>query len=325
MIAPQLRILCLHDANSNASLLKEDLDRLGQKLWKKYGSIDLVYVNSPISLVSSSNRDGQNEAGLRVWWETQTHPLEEDHSELSPSYRGLDASLLLLRQIWMSTPFWGIFGVGQGAAVAALLTLLLPTFNESKPIPPPSFCIFLAGVSLLDERERLVDDDFPCLHVVPLSTNDNNEVEHESLIHQFGGSVRHFRRGKDLLDKDVLNDVGRFICEQRKNLFSTQSRHDIVSLQTALALTELQAADTIAQQIALDPPAALMAIIRPQDVAGWSGNKRRQPGEEGGGAPCPPVFVMNKGKRPVDQNNTSSHSGSASRAHPNREEADIEL
>ena len=39
-----LRILCLHDANSSASTLKQALTSLGDRLYQKHG-IDLVYIN----------------------------------------------------------------------------------------------------------------------------------------------------------------------------------------------------------------------------------------------------------------------------------------
>jgi hypothetical protein len=74
-------------------------------------------------------------------------------------YVGLDASLLLLRQVWTSMPFWGILAVGQAASVASFLPLM---DNLS---PQPSFCIFVEGFSLLDEDEMLVDN-LPCLHIV---------------------------------------------------------------------------------------------------------------------------------------------------------------
>ena len=82
-----------------------------------------------------------------------------------------------------------------------------------------------------------------------------------------------------------------------------------MALQTALHLAEQDAADCIAETIALNPPAALMAVIRPQAVAGWKGNRRRQPGEEGGGAPCPSEFLLHRQER-------ASAAAGASRVHP---------
>ena len=69
----------------------------------------------------------------------------------------------------------------------------------------------------------------------------------------------------------------------------------ILALQNALYNAEQDAANCIAETIALNPPAALMAVVRPQMVAGWEGNRRPQP--EGGGAPCPEEFLHRKTKK----------------------------
>jgi Serine hydrolase (FSH1) len=44
---PPLRVLCLHDENSNASLIQTDLAELARKLEKQHG-IELVYMNAPL-------------------------------------------------------------------------------------------------------------------------------------------------------------------------------------------------------------------------------------------------------------------------------------
>ena len=145
-VAPCLRILCLHDEGSNADQLSDQLEELGERLYQKH-AIDLVYINSP--LLSREITSLADESPERLWWEEQ-----EDHSCV-----GLDASLLLLRQIWNSMPFWGILAVGRGAAVGSFLHLMPVT-------PMPAFCIFVHGTTLLeDEHERLIED-LPCLHVI---------------------------------------------------------------------------------------------------------------------------------------------------------------
>jgi hypothetical protein len=146
-LSPGLRILCLHDVHSNSSKLSDRLETLGERLYEKH-AIDLVYVNSPLiaSTVTDTNAE---EAPDRVWWDAQ-----------DGKFVGLDASLLLLRQVWNSKPFWGILAVGQGAAVASFLPML--------PVDPtPSFCIFVQGETILEEEELLVD--IPCLHIVGTS------------------------------------------------------------------------------------------------------------------------------------------------------------
>jgi hypothetical protein len=72
----------------------------------------------------------------------------------------------------------------------------------------------------------------------------------------------------------------------------------VLALQNQLYLAEQEAADAVARQIAADPPKALMAVISPQNVGGWHGARRREFGEEGGGAPCPPEFLLKREKRP---------------------------
>jgi hypothetical protein len=283
---------------------------------------------------------------------------------------------MLLRQIWTSSPFWGILGAGQGAAVASMFLslLLLSSFNsddeneigvdggssalsDSCPsqnafgnkcvLTPPQFAIFCSGQSLVqidDDDNNITAGGFPVLHLVDRCST----VSQESLIRQFGGTVKHRKatcaddddnniRSRNF-DNHDLNIIGRFICEQKQRLFSSSSssshnceevsscsiRQEIVTLQTALHIAEQQASDAIAQHIAQHPPAALMAVIRPQAVvAGWQGGKRRQPGEEGGGAPCPIEFVLHRNQRSAstmptttNSSSTASDGGSASRVHP---------
>lgn len=178
-----LRILCLHDDDSHAMELSNSLEVLGERLFEKHG-IDLIYVNSP--LVSRSRQVlGPQELPNRVWWEEQAPGKtpasqsndspwkddgDDDKSEDDPNSQeaphdnandknlvGLDASLLLLKQVWNSMPFWGILAIGKGAAVGSFLPLMGLS-------PEPSFCCFVHGESLLEETEQLVD--IPCLHIV---------------------------------------------------------------------------------------------------------------------------------------------------------------
>jgi len=281
----RLRVLCLHDADSNATKLKTALDRLGQRLYERH-SIDLVYVNSALALQPSND-----ETVRRVWWEETTR----EDSDV-PQYTGLDASIMLIQQVWTSCPMQGILGVGQGAAVASIFSLL-PSIEAS-----PRFVIFCDGQTLLPETERIAPDGMETLHLI---SNEETESS-QRLIEQFGGLV-HQRPCRQSFSKDDLNVIGKFLVDQTKY----NDEQAIVALQTALHCVEQEASDKIAEQIAAEPPAALMAVIRPQAVAGWSGNKRRQPGEEGGGAPCPSEFLLKRDKRKGD--------GGASRVHPNQQ------
>jgi len=92
-----------------------------------------------------------------VWYETKSQKGEGEGEQML----GLDASLCLLQQIWTSMPFWGILGIGQGAAIGSLLSLL----PEVKP--RAKFGIFIQGEALIQEAEQLVDlDDWSCLHII---------------------------------------------------------------------------------------------------------------------------------------------------------------
>ena len=187
-----LRILCLHDANSSASSLKTALTKLGDRLYQKHG-IDLVYINSP--LCANTSRGDTD----RLWYEAhkrQGPATSEDGTELNDQMVGLDASLCLLQQIWASMPFWGILGIGQGAAIGSLLSLLPDVKPRAK------FGIFVQGEALIQEAEQLVDD-WPCLHIV-----DNDNSASGKLIQQFGGAVHSMSRD-EIYSKKVMNVLGK--------------------------------------------------------------------------------------------------------------------
>lgn len=144
--APSLRILCLHDAHSSAEELYEKMKVMDKRLFEKH-NVELVYVNSPLLDTNSIN-------GL-VWWQEE----ENDDKEETNQQRniGLDATLLHVKQVLASMPFSGLLAVGQGAALGSLLPFLVDDLE---------FCIFVNGYSLLQEEERLVDEDWPVLHIV---------------------------------------------------------------------------------------------------------------------------------------------------------------
>ena len=314
-------------------------------------AIDLVYVNAPLAVFDPRIRRGENTVGVdasssrsaaeeprRVWWhdddDMDRHAGNEDHlphrdaptpaataedddagpsSPPTPTYLGLDASLLHLQQVWTAgPPFWGLLGVGQGGAVASVLALLPTTY------PPPQCLVFCDAAQALLGRDGTGnnnDEDgsddgalskIPSLHV---------GLSHPRLAVQFPCGARCVAettpgRPGTTGNRSALNAVGRFLVERRR---VAMAGHDpgnqVLALQTALHSVQLRAAELLAAHIAEHPPAALMAVIHPQHVAGWKGNKRRQPGEEGGGAPCPSEFLLHRERR------TAATTGE-SRAHP---------
>ena len=257
-------------------------------------------------------------------------PDAEILSNQTSRYNGLDASLMLLRQIWTSCPFWGILGVGKGAAVASLFAAMLEsemlayhattTSTDTSdmlhhlPIPPnlPQFIILVSGESLLSENSAQSSSSPFILHLVDFDISPEQEL----LISQFsqGCQVEKRERIRSTKSKKFsqhdLNIIGRFICQRKKSLYSSDEddiqpllnlsnqQSKILALQTALYIAEEDAANCIAETVALNPPSALMAVIRPQMVAGWKGNRRPQP--EGGGAPCPEEFLHRKTKNAND-------------------------
>jgi tRNA G18 (ribose-2'-O)-methylase SpoU len=98
---------------------------------------------------------------------------------------------------------------------------------------------------------------------------------------------------------------------QQKNLLRSKACHDdvrVLALQYQLHLVEQKAAQLVAQEIAHRPPTALMAVISPKHVGGFTGaDRRRAPGEEGGGAPCPSEFLLHRHKRPTQDGPTRQH------------------
>ena len=106
-------------------------------------------------------------------------------------------------------PFWGVIGVGKGAAAAAILALL-PL--ES---PPPHFMIFVRGETILEETELLVDDAFSsaCLHLLGASPSPSSG----RLLQQFGGRVVS-GLVKDFSNK-AMNVMGKVGIEKKTMVF----------------------------------------------------------------------------------------------------------
>ena len=94
---------------------------------------------------------------------------------------------------------------------------------------------------------------------------------------------------------------------QQKKRLHRNARKELV-LQNQLHVVEQEAAQLVAQMVSENPPKALMAIISPQRLGAWSGDKPQKPG---GGAPCPSEFLLRKEAR-IDEggqigNNQMTH------------------
>mmetsp|Transcript_8943 Transcript_8943/g.13759 ORF Transcript_8943/g.13759 Transcript_8943/m.13759 type:complete len:330 (+) Transcript_8943:73-1062(+) len=285
-----LRILCLHGDKSNAKKTHRTLQSLDRRLFENHG-VELVYINSPLKIEEESPDDSER----RIWWEeSEKHP-----------FGGLDASLLQIQQIWKSSNFSGILAFGQGAAIASLLPLLQPIVE---------FGIFLHGEALLEDDEMLMEN-WPSLHMVQESAKTNPSWQR--LVKQFPGQIHV--SATETLTKIELNIIGKFIVHQKKRMRASGSDNTLV-LQNKLLMAEQQASSLIAEHIADNPPKALMALIQPQEVAGWNGARRREFGAEGGGAPCPSEFLLKRDKR-HSESGQSRHHPSHSKS-PTKEKSD---
>jgi Serine hydrolase (FSH1) len=320
-----LRVLCLHDEQSNATQLATQWSRLEEKLAERHG-VELVFCNGPIIVLppttawpageedgcgttsesyyppTAADMNGEEEAMSipRAWWAREQQGANDtdttagagtslvltDGDSIRTAVTGLDASLMLLRQIWTSSPFIGIVGVGQGASMASLLT-------ASVLEPPPHFLVLVDGASLFPDEEQL--STIPTLHLV--DENEEDEDNTQDQIHQkkllrqqFPGIVAR-RTGHC---RDDCNAIGRFICDQTNALFQSDDSMQQVSLQLALYEAECQAEDAIARHIADHPPSSLMAVIRPNMVA--LPNRRHE--TPLAGAPCPSEFLVARERRP---------------------------
>jgi len=350
-----LRVLCLHDAHSNSAELSTKLNNLGEKLYQNHG-IDLVFVDAPLIVEPKDNDENdegnsQEEDALprriqrhppRAWWEEQptndsgeneeenvnpnaaTADIDHDGSSTpSPHYVGLDASLLLLKQVWNCSTYWGIMAFGQAVGVAALLPLL-------PEAPEPSFVIFVQGQTLLDEEELLTEHlRLPCLHVVddPLVTAEEllpaipRSNPTQRLVRQFGGTVvcdeSLATTSSSRYSAVFFNHVGSFLVNQKRLLRKNLKDAKVLALRHQLQQTEADAAQLVAREIAQDPPDCLMAVITPKNVGGFS---ERRKGPAGGGAPCPSDFLLHRAKRTESNKDGATESGrEASREHPNQQ------
>jgi hypothetical protein len=143
--------------------------------------------------------------------DTGNHSTSTSATASKRHYLGLDASLLLLRQVWTSQPFWGVLAVGQGASVAMLLALL-PDMKHR-----PSFTIFVEGMTVLDDDEGLLLSDdggspMSCLHILGVKPKENTQ----RLVRQCGGKVSS---GVQPFSNISMNRIGK-VGQQNKKIYA---------------------------------------------------------------------------------------------------------
>lgn len=144
--------------------------------------------------------------------------------------------------------------------------------------------------SQMSDQSSIVRD-MPSLHLVSnkealaLSEFFDKRTIHESAINSPNGKK--------------FNVIGRWCVERRKETRAiiSSDEMDLLTMQQAkLSMLEEYAAQVVANTVASNPPKALMAIIAPNAVGGWTGEKDRN-FNDGGGAPCPREFIMRRQER----------------------------
>jgi hypothetical protein len=300
-----LRVLCLHDKNSCAPELIFRLKELGARLYQKHG-IELAFANSPlISTVvtpSSSNDSKQP---------NETSDETKDHDSIGRVWyyenkSGLDASILHLRQLWQqslySAPFHIVMGIGQGAAMAAMLPFLTyeegPNEESKLMFEGMKGCIFINGWDLLSSNNNDEEDiqkyeevsNLSSLHIFNPDSQSSN-----ILLQKYGDKAEFCTMENTKFNGKIFNAIGNFLVK-RKN---SQGQRSSLVLQTRneLAIVEEKALDMINQSVSANPPKALMAMITPDSsrggtlFGGWIGNNkdefRSEEFKESGGAPFP--------------------------------------
>lgn len=138
----KLRVLALHGYRQNGAVFRSRLGHLRKGLKAK---CDFFFLDAPHAAPGEPEVEGMDGAGTREdprsWWVWDDGAGAAGRPSLVASYRGLDASLTLLKAALAEhAPIDGILGFSQGGAMAALLLSDLAAAGT----PLPAFAI-LAG------------------------------------------------------------------------------------------------------------------------------------------------------------------------------------
>jgi hypothetical protein len=196
-----MRILCLHDAHSDARALQAQLAKLDERLWQKHGRMELVYVNAPLVVHHVHNHLTTKDNGTqqpRAWWQA----CDDSDPRL-----GMDASLLLLVQLWKATPFAGILGVGQGALMGRLLASRLraaAACGATGTRAPPQALLWITNTS---HDDWLDDDEY------------DDDAMSSSTLHLVRDSTTTW-------STPCLNRMGRHLVEHRQSQQQQQQQGD---------------------------------------------------------------------------------------------------
>ncbi|KAF5375540.1 hypothetical protein D9615_009143 [Tricholomella constricta] len=186
-------VLVLHGLNrisQNASIFSKRLNALRRECGN---NVELVFIDAPIILqpvdipgsTSQSSESSLNTDPTltpRTWW--------KDNPDKTVAY-GLKESIEAVRDVLKTRKFDGVLGFSQGAAFAAIISVLLekphlyPPFliDGQPPHPPLKFCVSISGFRL---RDPICDPLFegkystPTLHVI--GKNDVIIIEERSQL-----------------------------------------------------------------------------------------------------------------------------------------------
>ena len=322
---PSIRILCLHGGYQNSEIFKDQLtplmtyikSRVNKHNQKEQNDgllppIEFVFCNGPLlNDETLSYTDLPSESNPNPKYLQERKWFHEPSDPLTGKLPGLDASLLWLNQCWnsclLSNPYHGILAFSQGAALASMLPLITArhynfinlefviNINGYIPNPPPK-----VGLSNVDFEDHFRTEyvDMPSLNIYGTKNDIVTPSESETLSKRFVNPVVYtHKHGHGIPnDKKVLNVIFEFLKLNTKEIIQGFSA-DLYKMQKRLGDLELEASRMIANVSGINPPRALMAVIDRTAVAGWSGDRRVEPG---GGAPCPSDFIRKVGERRVN-------------------------
>lgn len=158
-----MKWLCLHGYGQNAQMFQRQRMLKLRKTLEKSGH-QLDFLQGPWTCSDSSNPDPH------CWWycETPEQTLDYVRTQTSPVQIGLETSVQLIQERWMTGQYQGLLGFSQGANIICHLL-------ETRTIVPEQV-VLICGFW---KREQLRECAVPalCIHA-----NQDQLVPHESFL-----------------------------------------------------------------------------------------------------------------------------------------------
>lgn len=217
-------------------------------------------------------------------------------------------------------PFDGILGFGQGAALTSWM-------EREGLCCGLRFVILVGGYeidldnegnkgnirtvdgtgehSLFDNENKgrrketfVTKGEVPSLHIIGRQNPLIPPGESIALARTFPSAVVHVFPGGHCIPPITFSSIKTFLLSQHLcNRRSLEWEKEVVRQRRALVELERKASELVMEHSSKNPPKALLAVIGSGRVGGWLGPRRRSPGEEGGGAPCPEDFLCRREER----------------------------